>query len=72
MSQAEKAGRFAALHQGGNPVVLYNIWDAGGARAMVRAGAPAVATGSWSMAAAPSSAPLRSDKSEARLVEWRS
>ncbi|MDD7910963.1 isocitrate lyase/phosphoenolpyruvate mutase family protein [Pseudovibrio exalbescens] len=52
MSQAEKASRFADLHQKGNPVVLYNIWDAGGAQALAKAGAPAVATGSWSMAAA--------------------
>ena len=40
------------MHQKGNPVVLYNIWDAGGAKAVVEAGASAVATGSWSMAAA--------------------
>jgi 2-methylisocitrate lyase-like PEP mutase family enzyme len=33
-------------------VVLYNIWDAGGAKALEEAGAKAVATGSWSMAAA--------------------
>lgn len=52
MSQAEKASCFANLHQKGNPVVLYNIWDAGGAKALAEAGAPAVATGSWSMAAA--------------------
>lgn len=52
MSQVEKATQFAALHQKGDPVVLYNIWDAGGAKALVEAGAPAVATGSWAMAAA--------------------
>ena len=52
MSQVEKAERFAALHQKGDPIVLYNIWDAGGAKALADAGAPAVATGSWSVAAA--------------------
>lgn len=52
MSQTEKASRFAGLHQKGNPLVLYNIWDAGGAKALAKAGASAVATGSWSMAAA--------------------
>ncbi|PID64080.1 MAG: phosphonomutase [Gammaproteobacteria bacterium] len=52
MRQAEKAIRFADLHQKGNPVVLYNIWDAAGAKALAEAGAPAVATGSWSVAAA--------------------
>lgn len=52
MSQAEKATRLANLHQKGSPLILYNIWDAGGAKAVEKAGAPAVATGSWSMAAA--------------------
>jgi 2-methylisocitrate lyase-like PEP mutase family enzyme len=50
--QKERAARFRALHVKGNPLVLYNIWDAGGARALQEAGANAVATGSWSMAAA--------------------
>jgi len=48
MTQLEKARAFAALHRPGDPVVLYNIWDAGGAKAVARA----VATGSWSVAAA--------------------
>lgn len=52
VSQAEKAARLSKLHQKGNPLVLYNIWDAGGAKALEDAGAPAVATGSWSVAAA--------------------
>lgn len=52
MSQANKASSFADLHQKGAPLVLYNIWDAGGAKALEDAGAAAVATGSWSMAAA--------------------
>ncbi len=48
----EKATAFAALHQPGDPLVLYNIWDAGGAKTIAKAGAKAVATGSWSVAAA--------------------
>ena len=52
MSQAEKARRFADLHVPGSPLVLYNIWNAGGAKAIAAAGAKAVATGSWSVAAA--------------------
>ncbi|MEM1047966.1 MAG: isocitrate lyase/phosphoenolpyruvate mutase family protein [Pseudomonadota bacterium] len=52
MTQAKKAETFNALHVRGDPVVLYNIWDAGGAAALAKAGAPAVATGSWSVAAA--------------------
>ena len=52
MNQTEKARAFTALHRKGDPVVLYNIWDAGSARAVAEAGAKAVATGSWSVAAA--------------------
>ncbi len=52
MTQAEKARRFNDLHVPGDPLVLYNIWDAGGAGAIAKAGAKAVATGSWSVAAA--------------------
>ncbi len=37
---------FAALHVPGDPVVLYNIWDVGSARAVAAAGAKALATGS--------------------------
>ena len=37
---------FAALHVPGDPVVLYNIWDVGSARAVEAAGAKALATGS--------------------------
>lgn len=52
MTQAEKARAFHALHQAGNPLVLYNVWDAGSAKAVAEAGAKAIATGSWSVAAA--------------------
>jgi 2-methylisocitrate lyase-like PEP mutase family enzyme len=41
---------FAALHQPGNPVILYNIWDVGSALAVVEAGARALATGSHPVA----------------------
>ena len=47
------AGAFqtlAALHVPGDPVVLYNIWDVGSARAVVAAGAKALATGSHPVA----------------------
>lgn len=52
MNQAEKAAYFKSLHIKGDPLVLYNIWDAGGAKALADAGAKATATSSWSMAAA--------------------
>lgn len=52
ISQADKARRFAALHVKGEPLILYNIWDAGSAAAVEQAGAQAIATGSWSVAAA--------------------
>ena len=43
---------FTALHVPGEPLVLYNIWDAGSARAVAAAGAKAIATGSWGVAEA--------------------
>jgi 2-methylisocitrate lyase-like PEP mutase family enzyme len=43
---AEKFETFAALHVPGDPLVLYNIWDVGSARAVAEAGAKALATGS--------------------------
>src|SRR5690348_13044217 len=52
MSQNEKARAFAALHVPGNPVILFNAWDPGSAKAVADAGAKAIATGSWSVAAA--------------------
>ena len=41
---------FAALHVPGDPVILYNIWDAGSALAVAAAGAKALATGSHPVA----------------------
>jgi 2-methylisocitrate lyase-like PEP mutase family enzyme len=52
MSQNEKARAFAALHVPGNPVILFNAWDPGSAKAVADGGAKAIATGSWSVAAA--------------------
>lgn len=52
MNQIERAQRFHRLHVAGDPVILYNIWDAGTAKGVEEAGAAAVATGSWSVAAA--------------------
>ncbi|MEA3041548.1 MAG: hypothetical protein QOC65_1037 [Sphingomonadales bacterium] len=48
----KKAQAFAALHVPGSPLVLYNVWDAGSAARVAEAGAKAIATGSWSVAAA--------------------
>jgi 2-methylisocitrate lyase-like PEP mutase family enzyme len=47
---ASKFETFAALHVPGDPVILYNIWDAGSALAVVNAGARALATGSHPVA----------------------
>ena len=52
MYQAEKARAFDALHKPGAPLILFNVWDAGSAKAVADAGAKAIATGSWSVAAA--------------------
>lgn len=50
--QIRKAEQFRALHAPGQPLVLFNIWDPGGARAVAAAGAKAIATGSCSVASA--------------------
>jgi len=47
-----KAHDFRTLHVRGRPLILFNAWDAGSARAIEKAGAKAIATGSWSVAAA--------------------
>ncbi|MFO1407775.1 MAG: isocitrate lyase/phosphoenolpyruvate mutase family protein [Steroidobacteraceae bacterium] len=51
-AQATRAERFRKLHVRGDPVVIFNAWDAGSARAIAAAGASAIGTGSWSVAAA--------------------
>lgn len=52
MYHAARYREFAALHVPGEPLILYNIWDAGSARAVAAAGAKAIATGSHSVAKA--------------------
>ena len=52
MNQNDKANHFKSLHMKGAPLVLYNVWDAGGAKVLAKAGSKAIATGSWSVAAA--------------------
>jgi 2-methylisocitrate lyase-like PEP mutase family enzyme len=52
MNQVERANLFHSFHIKGNPLVLYNIWDAGSAKTVQDAGAKALATGSWAVAAA--------------------
>ena len=47
-----KREAFAALHVPGEPVLLYNIWDVGSARAVAAGGAKAIATGSHGVAEA--------------------
>jgi len=49
-NQTHKAEQFRALHIAGKPLVLFNIWDAGSAKAVAAGGAKAIATGSWSVA----------------------
>jgi 2-methylisocitrate lyase-like PEP mutase family enzyme len=51
-TQREHAETFHRLHRKGNPLVLFNTWDAGSSRVVAEAGAKAIATGSWSVAAA--------------------
>ena len=48
----DQAAKFKALHVPGDPLVLFNIWDAGSAKAVAGAGAKAIATGSYGVAEA--------------------
>jgi len=41
---------FAALHVPGDPLIIYNCWDPGSAVAIAKAGAKAIATGSYGAA----------------------
>lgn len=52
MDRKALAAQFRSLHVAGVPLVVYNVWDAGSALAVAAAGARALATGSWSVAAA--------------------
>lgn len=51
MTKAELCAEFRALHRSGTPLILPNIWDAGSAKAVADAGAKALATSSWAVAA---------------------
>lgn len=51
-SQSQKAMTFTSLHKKCDPVILFNIWDAGSAGAVRDAGAHAIATGSAPVAMA--------------------
>jgi 2-methylisocitrate lyase-like PEP mutase family enzyme len=48
--QTHKAEHFRSLHVPGKPLLLFNIWDAGSAKAVTAAGAKVIATSSWSVA----------------------
>jgi 2-methylisocitrate lyase-like PEP mutase family enzyme len=52
----DKVAEFRSLHVPGDPLVLFNIWDAGSAKAVAAAGAKAIATGSYGVARARGSA----------------
>lgn len=52
MTIAEKVATFSKLHVPATPLRLVNVWDAGSTRAVTEAGAAAVATSSWAVAAA--------------------
>src|SRR5258708_12768241 len=49
-NQRRKVEQFRALHIRGTPLILFNIWDAGSAKAVAAGGAKAIATGSWAVA----------------------
>jgi len=51
-NQSIQAQAFRSLHVPGRPLILFNVWDAGSAKAVAAGGAKALATGSWSVAAA--------------------
>lgn len=48
----DQVATFKALHIPGDPLMLFNIWDAGSAKAVAGAGAKAIATGSYGVAEA--------------------
>ena len=51
-TQMQKAKDFRKLHVPGEPLILFNIWDPGSAKAVGEAGAKALATSSWAVAEA--------------------
>ncbi len=52
ITQRARAHLLNDLHVKGSPLILFNIWDAGSAKAIQDIGAKVIATGSWSVAAA--------------------
>lgn len=48
--QQSKAEAFRSWHIRGNPIVLFNAWDAGSAKAIAAGGSKAIATSSWAVA----------------------
>ena len=52
MNQIERALLLKKLHIKEDPLILFNIWDAGSAQALQEVGAKVIATGSWAVAAA--------------------
>lgn len=52
MQHKEYAQLFTSLHVKGKPLMLYNAWDAGSAKAVAGAGSRAIGTSSWAVAAA--------------------
>lgn len=51
IARSELFDAFARLHDPESPLILRNIWDAGGAKAVAGHGAAAIATSSWAVAA---------------------
>lgn len=51
-TQIERAKVLKNLHIKGDPLILFNLWDAGSAKAVQASGAKAIATSSWAVAAA--------------------
>lgn len=52
MQYQERARQLASLHVKGNPLIVYNAWDAGSAKAIAGADAQVIGTSSWAVAAA--------------------
>ena len=49
-NQLQKLQLFKEMHNKENPLVLFNIWDAGSAKLASEIGSKAIATSSWSVA----------------------
>lgn len=52
VNQIERASSFTRLHVKGDPLIIFNVWDAGTAKAAAEVGAKALATGSYAVALA--------------------